>query len=120
MTVSSTARVRSRSFSKWLDAAKANTVKNALTPCWETYWQASRKSKMIVSLPFKHSYRLDEYEDFSRATLIIENLPAGGDAAQTAANECARSALTPIADQFSRKGGSESRWTASLTFELDT
>lgn len=120
MKVSSDGRARARSFSRWLEAARGDEFKAALTPCWEVYWKASRKTKMVVKLPFRHSYRLDEYEDFDRATLIIDNLAPSADAAQSAAAECAKGAIAPIADAFSKKSGSESRWTSSLTFELDS
>jgi hypothetical protein len=120
LEVTGDGRTRTRSYTKWLEAAGDDAVKDALSPCWETYWKATRKTKLAVKLGFKHSYRLDEYDDFDRTTLVIDELPSGGNAAQTAAAECFKNALAPIADEYSRKSGSEARWSASVAFELDT
>jgi len=106
---------RSRTYTAWVEALAAPAVKQALAPCWTAYSKETREDTMSVVLSFKYGYRLDDYDDFDRSTLTIEEV-TGTDAKAKAA-QCVRAALVPIADEYSKRGG-EASWKIDMTVTM--
>jgi len=118
LTVTSNEKVKSYTFDKWMERAKSDEVRTALLPCWEEHWRATREVTMTVSLPMKHSFKLDQYGDFDRSTLVVADLTPVGDTATDGARNCAKAAIEPIADDHTKGRDDERRWDAELTFTL--
>jgi len=118
LTVTFTPKVRSHSFTKWLERAKKEDIREALLPCWQEHWKTARTASMSVTLPMKHSFRLDQYGDFGRTTLVVKDLKPLGDAARDGANSCAKAAIGPIADTYTKGRQDERRWDVQMTFSL--
>jgi len=119
LSVTATAQGRapgSRTYKKWIDELSTPAVKAALAPCWEAYFKETREPRLTVQLSFKYSYRLDDYEDFERSTLDIDEVAVGSDPISKA-HSCARTVLSPIADDYSR-GGFETKWNAVLNITI--
>jgi len=112
VSASSDYRREKRTHTGWLAVIKSDAVKAKLIPCWEAHYKETRKEELTVSLPFKYSYRLDDYDDFDRATLIITDHTGGGPSAK-----CIADVLKPLADEFSRKG-EETTWKAKITIVI--
>jgi hypothetical protein len=108
---------RHRSFTDWIAKLGSPEVKAAVAPCWEAHFKATREPLLTVQLGFKYSYRLDDYDDYDRATLDIDDVPAGGDA-NAVARACVRSALAPIADAHARATGGEIRWSSAVNVSI--
>jgi hypothetical protein len=118
LTVTAKPKVRSYSFTKWMERAQSDEVKQALMPCWQEYWKATRDATMSVTLPLKHSFKLDQYGDFARTTLDVQDLKPLGDSARDGAQSCAKAAIQPIADLHTKGREDERRWDVEMTFTL--
>jgi hypothetical protein len=118
MTVTAKPTIRSYSFTKWLEKAQSDEVKEALMPCWKEHWKATRDTTMAVTLPLKHSFKLDQYGDFGRTTLEVQELEPLGDTARDGARSCAKAAIQPIADAHTKGREDERRWDVEMTFTL--
>jgi len=106
----------SRTYKKWIEHVGTPAVKAALAPCWQEYFKETREPRLTVQLSFKYSYRLDDYDDFDRSTLDIADVAAGTNPISKA-HTCARAALAPIADEYSRSGA-EATWRAVLNVTI--
>lgn len=119
LSVSASAQGRSpssRTYKGWIEQLETPATKKALAPCWEEYFKETREPRLTVQLSFKYAFRLDQYDDFDRSTLDIDEVSPGSDAISKA-HTCARAALLPIADEFSR-GSPESTWRAVLNVTI--
>lgn len=106
----------SRTYAEWIEHLQTPAVKQALAPCWQAYVKETLEATMSVTLSFKYSFRLDQYDDFDRSTLVIGDVAPGSDAAG-AARTCMKAALDPIADNYSR-GSSEATWRANINITV--
>lgn len=119
LSVTATAQGRapgSRTYKKWIEHLGTPAVKAALAPCWEGYFKQTREPRLTVQLSFRYSYRLDGYDDFDRSTLVIADVAPGSDAISKA-HTCARTALAPIADEYSRSSA-ETSWRVVLNITI--
>ena len=108
---------RSRTYTSWIEHLGTPAVKQALGACWTAHRKATRDDSMTVQLSLRYAYKLDEYDDFQRSTLTIAEVATTADAAASNAAQCARTALVPIADEYSRRS-SEATWKVELAITM--
>jgi hypothetical protein len=91
-------------------------VKSAVVSCWKSYWEASKKPEMAVTVGFRYGFELDSLDDFDHSWIKAIDGPPPADPALASATGCVRSAIEPLAAGEGRKIGDETRWEAAVTF----
>jgi hypothetical protein len=111
MTVKGDGASRSRSYRTVVERLGADpTLRAAIAPCLAKH---EGPRPYALALELTHGFRLDENDDFDRATLQIAE-PAAADVEA----RCVRDALAPLLSEIVRKLAEETRWSASITFEI--
>jgi hypothetical protein len=118
LVVSPSGDNKKRSYSRLVPKLQSDEALKALIPCWEEYWASGGRGPLKLALEFKHSFRLDEYDDFDRTTLDILEPKSSGDGAVDAAQSCAREALQPLATSLVKGREDETRWQNAIVFTI--
>ena len=118
VTVSADRKSSRKTFVEWLEKLGSDEVRRALAPCWQSHWEATKKDTLTVKLPYRYGFRLDpDDESGDRGVLKTTKYKPPSDAALAAATSCVESALAPVANEVSRRGG-EYSWSSKLTITL--
>jgi len=101
----------------WLAVLKGDEGKKALVRCYEDYWNATRKPSTTLSLTFRYKAKFDEEEEIyvGGALEIVPSAAATGP--EATATQCAATALSTVASEFTRKG-TGGPWQVDATLTL--
>ena len=101
----------------WLTLIQGEDGKKALAKCYEDFWNATRKPAAALPLTFKYKAKFDEEEEVYQGgalEIVPAVVPSGPEGNAT---QCAASALSAVAMEFTRKGTGGS-WQVDATLTL--
>ena len=112
-------RSRARSYKRFIAyLEKTPDLRKALTPCWKTHFDRTRKDSLAVSLPVKYGHAWDEDETYLSSWIKLTDGETPTEPPVAEAENCARQALGPLFEAEGKKLREESRWQAVATFTV--
>jgi hypothetical protein len=112
-------RSRSGSYKKFIAyLEKTPDLRKALTPCWKTHFEKTRKDTLAVSLPLQYGHAWDEDETYLSSWIKLTDGATPTEPPVAEAENCARQALGPLFEAEGKKLREESRWQAVATFTV--
>jgi hypothetical protein len=112
-------RSRSGSYKKFISyLEKTPDLRTALTPCWKTHFEKTKKDSLAVSLPLQYGHAWDEDETYMSSWIKVTDGATPTEPPVAEAENCARKALGPLFEAEGKKLRDETRWQAVATFTV--